>query len=695
MASNGGMPAGIRKGLVLSGMMLLSLTAGAKQPIEELQVIGQRTLAPEFSSVGNFTRLDAATIDRTAAVHPNEAMVRVPGVWVARNSEQEHLTAIRSAVLSGPGACGAFLLLENGVPIRPAGFCNVNNLFELNLERADAIEVVRGPASALYGGNALHGVINVVAPMPSADAQNRMLIEAGPWQYLRANLDVSASAGTHDFRTVLQATRTDGWRDETGHEQVKMNLGWETQLGDWQASTLFSTTRLNQDTGGYVLGFEAFQDSELRTSNPNPEAYRKAWAMRLSSELSRPLTETSSLVVTPYLRLSDMEFLQHFLPGQPLEENGQWSGGAILRWRNSGDVLSWTLGGHLEYAESFLEQTQDGPTQGSPFLVATRPAGKHYDYDVASTLAAGFYDLTWHLGERLDLVHSLRLEHVEYDYDNNMLAGNTRDDGSVCGMGGCLYSRPDDRTDRFTDWAGRLGLEYLLTDSTRIWLTGGVGFRAPQITELYRLQAGQAVTDLDSESLRSLELGGQYAADPVVLGLTAFIERKRDEVLRDANGFNVSAGRTRAEGIELDLSYAPSGRHRLDIAATWARHRYDFSEVVARGEEIVSGRDVSSAPRWLGSAQFWWQVHPALTSELEAVYVGSHYLNAENTARYGGHTLFNWRASWQVQEGTTLSLRLLNLTDERYADRADFAFGNHRYFPGQPRRAHLTLEIDF
>lgn len=666
-----------------------------REAVETLRVVGQQTLAPEFESVGNFTRLESATIERVGAVHPNETMVRVPGVWIARNSQQEHLTAVRSAVLSGPGACGAFLLLENGVPIRPAGFCNVNNLFEINLERAEAIEVVRGPASALYGGNALHGVINVVAPAPDPARDSRLLLEAGPWNYFRAGLDVSAGDERNQVRALVQATDADGWRDGTGHEQQKLNLSWATRVGDWQGHTLLSATRLDQDTGGYVLGEDAYKDKSLATSNPNPEAYRKAWALRLSSEWRRPLTQDSDLVITPYLRKSDMEFLQHFLPGQPLEENGQWSGGAIARWRNAGETLSWTLGSQLEYAETFLEQAQDGPTAGSPFLVATRPAGQHYDYDVDSTLAAAFYDLTWHARPNLDVVHSLRLEHVRYDYDNHLPVGNTRDDGTTCAMGGCLYTRPADRTDTFTDLAARLGLEHQLDEATRIWLTAGVGFRAPQTTELYRLQSGQETTNLESESLRSLELGWQRSWQDLDLELVGFIERKQDEVLRDANGFNVSAGRTRARGAELDFGWRPAAGHELAVAASWSLHEYNFSDQVDRGEQIIAGREVATAPRWLGSAQWRWQPLERLSTELEAVYVGSHYLNAENSARYGGHTLFNLRGRWQLQPGANLSLGLLNVADKRYAERADFAFGNYRYFPGQPRRIHATLEVHF
>lgn len=686
--------AGRMLGIAGLALAVMAGTAWADDVVEEVRVIGQRSLAPEFESVGNFSRLEEATVRRTAAVHAHETMVRVPGVWISRGSEQEHLTAVRSAVLTGPGACGAFLLQENGVPIRPAGFCNVNNLFELNIEQASAIEVIRGPASALYGGNALHGVINVVAPAADPGLPQRLILEVGPWNYFRGVLDVSAETQAGRVRALLQATDSGGWRDDTGHDQQKLNLAWDTTFGDWQASTLVAATRLDQDTGGFVLGEDAYKDPVLRKTNPNPEAYRKAWALRASSELLRPLADGAALVLTSYVRVSEMEFLQHFLPGQPLEENGQWSAGVIGRWRHPGEVLSWTVGAHLEYADTWLEQTQDGPTEGTPFLVATRPPGVHYDYDVDSFLAAAFYDLVWHVHPEVDLVHSLRLETVRYDYTNETLTGNTRDDGTACGFGGCLYSRPADRKDRFTDLAARIGAEYRPSKRSRLWITGGIGFRAPQTTELYRLQSGQQVTDLDSESLRSLELGFATRAGELALGVTGFLERKKDEVLRDANGFNISAGKTRAEGVEFDVSWAPIEAHSVTLAATWARHRYDFSRMIGGGETITSGDDVDTAPRWHGSAQWAWTPREDFSGELEAVYLGRYYVNAENTETYPGHLLFNLRAGWQFRPNARLSLRLLNLSDKKHADRADFAFGNFRYFPGQPRRAHVTLEVE-
>ena len=104
-----------------------------------------------------------------------------------------------------------------------------------------------------------------------------------------------------------------------------------------------------------------------------------------------------------------MEFLQHFLPGQPLEENGQDSLGVIARVAKAGARWRATVGLQLEWADTWLTQRQDGPTVGSAFLVATRPEGQHYDYAVESTLAAAFYDVSLDLSPRLTLVHSARL----------------------------------------------------------------------------------------------------------------------------------------------------------------------------------------------------------------------------------------------------------------------------------------------
>ena len=670
----------------------------SKARLETMIVSARPALSDAFTEVGALTTLSGELVEGLAPVHGQELFVRVPGAWVSRGSGQEHLMALRSPVLAGPGACGAFLLLEDGIPLRPAGFCNVNNLFEMNLAQASGVEVLRGPGSALYGGTALLGAVNVRSAAPAAELagpEGMVQAELGPWSYGGLQGQVAAPLGEERVLATFDVVDTDGWQDDTGFRHRKGSVRAQGEWGAWRHDFQLSGASLDQNTGGFVVGPEAFADATLRNTNPNPEAYREAYALRASLGLERDLPTGAMLGITPYARRSEMEFFQHFLPGQPLEENGQDSLGVIARVAKAGERWRGTVGLQLEWADTWLTQRQDGPTVGSAFLVATRPEGQHYDYAVESALAAAFYDVSLDLSPRLTLVHSARLEQLRYDYDNRMLAGNTQDDGTACGFGGCNYSRPEDRKDRFTDQAGRLGVVYGLTAHSQLAFTASAGFRAPQSTELYRLQSGQTVADLRSEFVRSFELAYGYARDGFTLSLTAFDQRAEDQVLRDAEGFNISAGKTDSDGVEGQLSYAIYPTLSLAAQVTYARHRYAFSQDLGRGEAIQKGDDVDTAPRWLGSAQLRWTPSDAVSLELENVTMGDYFMDAGNTARYDGHRVWNLRGRYALSDQLTVALRILNLADERYAERADLAFGNERYFVGQPQRAHLSVRYDF
>ena len=147
--------------------------------------------------------------------------------------------------------------------------------------------------------------------------------------------------------------------------------------------------------------------------------------------------------MTPYVRVTEMAFMQHFLPGKPLEENGQESVGFQSAYYSEvNDNLKFSLGLDGEVSQGYLKQTQENPTEGSAFLQATIPEGKHYDYEVDASMIAPFLHLDWRFTDSLKLTAGIRYEQMSYDYDNQMLDGRTRDDGTECGFGGCRYSRP-------------------------------------------------------------------------------------------------------------------------------------------------------------------------------------------------------------------------------------------------------------
>jgi outer membrane receptor protein involved in Fe transport len=569
--------------------------------IDELVVTSQRRGQTLLSHAGNIERLDDETLSAVLHHHMHELLTRVSGVWLSRGSGQEHLTAIRSPVLTGAGSCGAFLFLEDGIPIRPAGFCNVNSLFEINTEQARSVEVIRGPGNALYGSNALHGTVNVLMPEPGPDRVAQAALEVGANDFYRASVEFPFDAESPWFASAVYAD-DGGFRDDAGYRQAKLHAKHRWLLPDGSFTLALTATDLDQETAGFILGEDAYKDPDINRTNPNPEAFRKASAQRLYGIWQSERGDVE-FDVRPYLRHSDMEFLQHFLPGQPLEENGHVSAGALGTATFGSDSNRTIIGVDLEWSDVFLRQSQDGPTQGSAFLMETRPEGKHYDYDVTATAIAAYAQSDWTIDDRLTLGAGLRLDRVAYDYNNRMLDGNTRDDGTPCGFGGCLYSRPADRSDSFTNLAPKFTMNFQFSDTGSFYASLARGFRAPQATELYRLQSGQEVADLDSERADSLELGLRRVLDRFSLDVALFTMKKRDSVYRDADGFNVTGARSKHRGVELAIDWQLADSWFLSLDSSYAHHTYDFDVVASRGETFVSGRDVDTAPRWLGSLE--------------------------------------------------------------------------------------------
>jgi len=683
-------------GLALASASALSAEDGAETENIEDQALdldriitttsrSERMLAQEPASV---SRLEQEDIERIGHRHISELSFRIPGSWITNNSGQEHLTSIRSPVLTGPGACGAFQFLEDGIPIRAAGFCNVNGLFEVNSEQAAGIEVIRGPANALYGSNALHGTINILSRGPADGPARGFTLEAGPDDYYRGGVSLSDEDQQH-WRLSALFTEDGGWRDDSGVSQQKLNARYHTDLGVGELQWLFAGSWLDQDTAGYVQGRDSYRTRPR--DNDNPEAFRKVQAQRLAARWQGPLSPNTELELTPYLRRTDMDFLQHFLPGQPLEQNGQQSLGLMSRIETSLGQGRINVGLDLEYTESDLSQYQDGEVEGdNDFLRETRPPGAHYDYDVDAWLTAIYLQHRHPIGEDWMLEGGGRLERLDYDYRNHLEAGNNREDGTPCGMGGCLYTRPDDRSDSFTTSTFNLGLVRQLGQQHALFTRLAQGYRAPQATELYRLQSGQTVADLEAEALDSVELGSRGRLGDIRYEVVAYYMEKDNFIYRDADGFNVSDGATRHRGLEVDVHWRLNEQLSLSANATSARHTWAFDR--QDGEPIRRGDEVDGAPRHLGSTQLIWQVNANMDLELGANYLGSHYLDAANEHRYHGHTIFSLKSRHQLSEHWAFHTRIHNLTDRAYAERPDYAFGNYRYFPGRERSIFFTLE---
>ncbi|WP_024603196.1 TonB-dependent receptor, partial [Pseudoalteromonas sp. TB25] len=231
-------------------------------------------------------------------------------------------------------------------------------------------------------------------------------------------------------------TDDSGYRDDESVEQQKVNIRHRYSNNNLLLTSGLTYTNLDQQTAGFITGFESYKNEDLAQKNFDPDAFRKARAFRAWSNATWQLNNDDVLSTTLYFRDQSMDFFKHFLPGTPLETNSQTGFGIqSLYQHNLQSNVKVNLGLDGEYTQADFTQSQNEPTQGSAFLVATVPQGKHYDYDVNATLYAPFASLDWQLNKWL-LTAGVRYEHMQYDYTNNMLAGRTKDDGTECGFGG-------------------------------------------------------------------------------------------------------------------------------------------------------------------------------------------------------------------------------------------------------------------
>jgi len=73
----------------------------------------------------------------------------------------------------------------------------------------------------------------------------------------------------------------------------------------------------------------------------------------------------------------------------------------------------------------------------------------------------------------------------------------------------------------------------------------------------------------------------------------------------------------------------------------------------------------------------------------------SYFLEPANEHEYEGHSLLNLRITSDLTPRWSAGLRVTNLLDEEYAERADYGFGEYRYFVGLPRGAFLQVSYQF
>jgi outer membrane receptor protein involved in Fe transport len=297
---------------------------------------------------------------------------------------------------------------------------------------------------------------------------------------------------------------------------------------------------------------------------------------------------------------------------------------------------------------------------------------------------AGYAELDWDFAPNWSLLAGLRAETHNYDYVTNVAPG-TR------GRFRVAPSREDD----FDLLTPKIGVVYSGFGWGSLYANYARGERAPQTSDQYRLQNLQTIETLEVETLDSFEAGVRGAIGPTRFDIAAYTMKKDNFFFRDSDGLKVPNGKTDHAGVEAafdgDLAEMAGGVWSWNANVAWSDQTYAFNRnVAAAPEDIVDGYQIDTAPEWLADFGLGWE-GPKFSIFGSIEHVGDYFTNAANTAKYDGHAIGHLRGSWRFSETLEAFAIWRNITDERYADRADFATNQHRYFPGEP--SNLTVGV--
>ena len=676
-------------------------------PQTRIVVTGTRErelLAETPASVG---AVDERTLRQDRPAHPAQVMGQVPGVAVAVTNGEGHTTAIRQPFTTNP----VYLFLEDGIPIRSTGFFNHNALYEINIPVAGGIEVTRGPGTALYGSDAVAGIVNVLTRTPPLKRELHASPEAGRFGWRRLIAGAGDTRGDDAWRADLNLTHTDGWRDKSAYDRQSGVARWDHAFASGAvAKTVLAFSRIDQETGANSpLVEEDYRNDPTR--NYLGIAYRKVAAARLSTAWEREWGGTL-VSLTPYVRDNDMELLASFsLNSDPtVYTTRNRSFGLLGKWRHDfpGAWRARLIAGiDLDVSpgsreEDRLQVSFTGSGARREFTAYAR-GPRVYDYDVTFRGISPYVHGEISPLAPLRLTAGLRFDSLAYRFDNRLAATPVAVAAAFPGLR--FYGQAEDSRRTFTHASPKLGTTYALGADAHLYASYNHGFRVPSEGQLFRPSAAtsaaaaqaQAQSSLDLKPIRArqAELGVRGSLGPLHYDAVAYRLEKRDDILtlRDtATNFtqSVNAGRTRHEGVEIGLGAAFGRQLSVDVSYSRARHEY-VEWRTAFGN--FTGNDIEAAPRDLANVRLNWTPSTQARLTLEWTKTGAYWMDAANTTRYPGHGLLNARAYWPLGRQVALFGSVNNIADKRHATSASISSSTPVYAPGLPRTWTLGMEV--
>lgn len=370
----------MNKSFYLLPALLLPATALAAGPLalSDSIITASRQPQPADSSAAASNVFTRADIERLQPRSVTDLLRRVPGVSITTNGGPGSLTTLS---LRGTSATQSLVLVD-GQRIGSAS-AGQPSLEFLNIENIERIEVIRGPRSAIYGSDAIGGVIQIFTRQGNAGLQPRIKLGIGSNQtYVRS---VGLAGGdvrtTFDVGATLSETagfdRTrhnqDGDQDRDGYRNEAYNLN----VTHWASDDLELGARFTEQSGNTEYDLFGNPEDDFRLSTASTYLQWQAntlWTTRLEAGHAEDKRDSRyDLDTYSYntyrdsaswlntLRLSDAHQLQTGLDwyedrlrsNSSFTRTERYNQAAFVQYRFGGDRLTAELGWRHDDNEQF------------------------------------------------------------------------------------------------------------------------------------------------------------------------------------------------------------------------------------------------------------------------------------------------------------------------------------------------------
>lgn len=619
-------------------------------------------------------------------VRLDEALAPVPGLFLQNrdNFAQGQRIASRGFGARAPFGIRGIHIRVDGIPYTlPDGQAQID---AVDLDSAERIEVIRGPASVLYG-NAAGGVLDITTGDGSEMRRSPVLrLQGGSHDYRKLALRQGGEHGSWAHSVSFSALDFEGYREQSAVEKRLLNARLGYRLDDDRTlSALVNLLDLPtaEDPGGLTAEEVAANRRQAAPAAAALDAGQRVEQQLLGLHYEDLDAAGGELNARAFVSRRDFEQQLPF-PGNSLVDYRRRYYGASLDL-----TREETLGQRpLRYVAGLETGRQEDDRGRRAVTPQGAVSAETADEQQNATATGAFLLAELGVTEALELSAGVRHDRVRLSIDDRFQAEGIDASGS--------------RT--FREWTGSLGASYRYREGHQLYANLGTAYETPTFTEFARPDGGGGFNpEVAPQRALNRELGlrGRFA-NGLRYDLAAFSVRVDDELVPfeagDGRTFYENAGRTARDGIELELDWSPALAWRVTSALTLADYR--FSRFADDERDFADNR-LPGLPRRQWHNRLTWYGSGERFASAEALYTGGFHADNANEVPVASHWLVNLRLgdSWPLGgAGTRLGAHLgvRNLLDEEHFANVRINAAGGRFFePAPGRTLHAGLEVSF